>query len=337
MLALLLSLAPVVSGGESPRKGYLALADMVDRASLVCIGRVEEIVVVVSPEPVGGLRELPIARVAVERVLKGAPETTEVFHEAWGTWICDTTGAKVGQRALFLLASEGIVASASQAVKEQVLAALGPGVLLRSLGSGDGIALIVTENGEEVAYCQGAPLTLDSKRVRYARTLAAVVDYVAELVRFSLDKVSVRARSGDATLYTSPSGSFDLRLLPDGEARLAIRLGPAETVRRFTLDPRTWLDLRERLASLLSGERRFVGEEKGFSFTRKLAIRLDEASLALAWPRDWAPPAGWARDTAFAPAFADALRAWALVYAAIDCPGCDEYAVPDGLLLKQSR
>src|SRR6185295_12084196 len=95
------------------RKGPPRLSDQVDASTLVCIGIVDQEFTVSIP---GGIAAdatqldssrkksaFQFGRVRVERVLKGDPRTTVVFHEAWSTWTCDTTIAMHGKRALFFL------------------------------------------------------------------------------------------------------------------------------------------------------------------------------------------------------------------------------------------
>src|SRR6188768_226223 len=113
MIALalaLLSLAPV----DPASKVMTSLAQRTDASSFICIGTVDEVITVQSPEGVAGgaIIELPetleFARIRVERVIKGDPATKVLFHEAWSTWTCDTTGAHTGERSLFLLSAGAV-------------------------------------------------------------------------------------------------------------------------------------------------------------------------------------------------------------------------------------
>ena len=93
---LLLVLAPPVAA-ESVWFP-VPLPDLVDTASIVCIGRLKEVIEV--PLGLGELSEgppdpLPIAVIAVEQVLKGPPDLRVVYHEAWSPpGSSDCTGAR---------------------------------------------------------------------------------------------------------------------------------------------------------------------------------------------------------------------------------------------------
>jgi hypothetical protein len=285
MLALLaLSLASLAPSEPLARKGYYALADRVDDATFICIGRVEEIVVVPTPataEPDFPNRrnELPIARVAVERVLKGTPEVSVIHHEAWGTWACDTTGAEVGQRAIFLLAPLGQVAQASEPVRASVHAAIGTDVLLRNVGSGDGI-LTIPDSTEGSVSCMYGPTALRSEEP-YASDFAKVVAYIEDLVRFRPEAVIVHQRRGTAS-YNAIAERFDFRLLSDGQARLATQPGSNELVENFVLRPQAVRALMQDLELDIGNEIRTFGNPTQRGFERKLIVRSGAGELTWA-------------------------------------------------------
>src|SRR5436190_8918636 len=108
MLAFALALAALTTV-EPAEKLSTTLAERVDAASFICIGTVDEVVPVPRPEGVDSGRfadekgRLEFARIRVERVIKGDAATKVVYHEAWPTWLCDSTSAHSGERSLFLL------------------------------------------------------------------------------------------------------------------------------------------------------------------------------------------------------------------------------------------
>jgi hypothetical protein len=325
MIALLTLSALAALSVTPATKGYYALSDQIDHSVLVCIGRVEEIVPVTDPET--GERRLPVARVAVERVLKGAPDTRTVHHEAWSTWTCDTTGARIGQRALFLLGKHTEVSRFMEDERRTVHAELGTELLLRNVGSGDGIWTIDGSSGEELVSDLGAAEAVGLREGHLLR-LADVVRYVEELARFSPETTWVHARSGSASWSREPSGSFDLRILPDGSARLARSLGRAERVVTWELGPvaRKWLE--RELALSIAGEVRAVGEAPSHGDVRRLTIRSGESSLSFVEPSaGWCPPVDGTLEERFAAA--DALRAWQTILVSIDCDGCDDHSEKD--------
>ncbi|MEW6072656.1 MAG: hypothetical protein AB1726_08715 [Planctomycetota bacterium] len=97
-----------------PSVGREPLAEVARFAEVVCVGRVEEVVELEQeprdggsrsvPPDLGTIRRIPIARVRVERSLKGTEEGEFVYYLAMPTWTCDISRAEVGERALFLLA-----------------------------------------------------------------------------------------------------------------------------------------------------------------------------------------------------------------------------------------
>ena len=336
MLLPRLALALLVTLGDpSPKKGYYALADMVDHADFICIGRVDEIVMVspVQPLECGFSQprgELPIARVTVERVLEGDATADVVYHEAWGTWTCDTTSAHVGEHALFLLSRTGCVAAAPDDVRNAVHAVIGSTNLFRNVGSGDGIQRITDSDGLSFVGGSGVPRALEFEG---STRLADVIRYVEELQRFSLDAVAVHARSGHAWL--NDTAGYDLRILPSGEARLATRLGPREEVRTFQLDPRDWVGLRNDLGALVAGQERRIGSKAEHWPRRRLSVRADDGLLEFIEPATPRDPSG------LTPAerldLRDFLDAWTRVLGAIDCSECPSYAEEDRQRLEMLR
>ncbi len=333
LIASALLVAAIAASASPVRKGYSALANRLDASTFVCIGRVTEIIEVRSAAPVEGefnpgRSVLPFARVAVERVLRGDARTSVVYHEAWGTWMCDTTQAEVGQRALFLL-GPGSIARASEALRATVDDALGGVPVLRNVGSGDGILTITSTDGVEYVRASGAPNTLLSAQLRSKCEFERVLRYCEELLCFSLDSVSVHARSGGTWLAWEKS-SFDLRILPDGRARLATQLGPDERVSEFRLDPHIWADLRRDLESATAGQVRSVSTPGLHASVRRLALRFETGGLTLTEPAQGLP-AGTEEDRF---ALQDALRAWSRVRAIIDCPDCADHSERDRALLQ---
>jgi hypothetical protein len=325
MIAFLALSAFAALSGTPAAKGYYALSDQIDHSVLVCIGTVEDIVLVLDPET--GERRLPVARVAVERVLKGAADTRTVHHEAWGTWACDTTGARIGQRALFLLGPHTQLSRFTEEERRAVHADLGTELVLRNVGSGDGIRTIDVSRGEERVACRGAPdvIAPPSEMQR----LVDIARYVEELARFSPDAASAHARSGRASSRSrEPSGSFDLRILPDGSARLARSLGRSERVVTWELEPAERERLARELGLATAGEVRAVGSAPGHDDARRLTVRSGAASLSFVEPRDrWSPPIAGTTEERFAAA--DALRAWQTIRATIACDGCDDHSEKD--------
>jgi hypothetical protein len=326
LVASALLVAAIAAAASPVEKGYSSLADTLDASTFVCIGRVTEIIEVRSTGSIKGdlnpgRSVLPFARVAVERVLRGDARTSVVYHEAWGTWMCDTTEAEVGQRALFVL-EPGSIAGASEVLRATVHDALGGVPVLRNVGSGDGILTITSTDGVEYVSAFGAPKALWSAQLRKYE-FERVLRYCEELLCFSLESVSVHALAWEKS-------SFDLRILPDGRARLATQLGPDERVSAFRLDPHIWTDLRRDLESATAGRMRSVGTPGLHASVRRLALRFETGGLTLTEPAEGLR-AGSQEDRL---ALQDALRAWSRVRAVIDCPDCADHSERDRALLQ---
>jgi hypothetical protein len=315
-------LLPPTPIGSSARKGLYTLEDMVEGAGLICIGRVEEIIVVESPEPVTFRTELPIARVAVERWIKGGAGTAFIHHEAWSTWACDDTGAEVGERAMLFLCRAGEIAQSSAPVQDAVKRAVGTAEIYRNWNSGSGILPILEEDGIEYVPKQGIARGVDIdpplEGAWFLRKLSEQVQYIEGLLRFPRASVSVLARRN---CDSAVADSFDLRILENGEIRLETPLGRSEAVRFFELEPRAWQSMKRDL-ELLVGERdRVIGDPAKKHLARNLVVRIQGSSLTFAEPKDWVP----SMDTDLV-AFHDALEAWTLVREVAELRLPDPYA-----------
>ena len=95
-----------------PRVADLPLAHVTRFADAIFVGRVEEVFEVAQPDhrpggntgdPLPYLEAIPIAKVSVQRPLKGVEEGETLHYLATGTWTCDISRAVVGERALFML------------------------------------------------------------------------------------------------------------------------------------------------------------------------------------------------------------------------------------------
>ncbi len=115
MKNLLLALLPIVlsfSGSSAPKVAKCPLKDLTRFADAIFVGRVEEVLMVVQPDhrseydsadPLPYCSLIPIAKVSVQRPLKGVKRGEVAHYLAMSTWICDTTTADTGETALFFL------------------------------------------------------------------------------------------------------------------------------------------------------------------------------------------------------------------------------------------
>ncbi len=311
-----------------PEKAYVSLADHVDRATLVCIGHVDEVIRIETPGidwPTDGFDSaLPIARIVVERVLKGPQDLKVVYHEVWGTWTCDTTTADIGQRALFLLSPDGKLGSAPPEVRDAVSLRFGTNSILRNVGSGDGIMPIRVVEGEELVHCSGAPEVL--RVVGYDSRLVDVVNYIEVLARFAPELVSVHARSQSLRDNVGRRQWFDARILAEGSCRLAVALASHEEVRTLQLEEAGWRLLRSNLESCVGFNDRVIGDSAQWRPERKLVVRAAEGTLTLVEPREFNPlslgDADWLT-------LRDALVAWEAITQFLDCRDCYDHSGSD--------
>lgn len=313
--ALLAALA--VAGGSPATPGMLGLADRVDLADRICVGRVVDVVEIELPgaralDGSGPLPRLRFARVEVERTLKGDPAATVLHHEVWDEGTCGSTIAFPGQRALLFLEPSHLTSEQDRA---RVRTELGE-LPWHAIGSGLGIVEIETIDGREVTRYAGQPESLGPERP----ALAGVVAYVEELVRFAPAKLAVHLRCRGA----GTGDSFDLRLLPDGQMRLARPLGGLEERSLARLPEADWDRLRERIEGLVGERDRTLGDELARADAHRLVVlRSRHAALVLRQPY------GPRRPTHTAEARRtreDAVMGWSLVLEELGVPSCADHA-----------
>jgi hypothetical protein len=340
MLALALALLVTAPEPVAVRKGPLDLSNAVDYSTLICIGTVERVETTAVPhdwaETDSDLAptQAPLGRIAIERVLKGDPSAKVAYHETWSSWVCGSTSAHAGERRVFFL-HPGAVSRANSSVRDAATAALGTAPVLRIVGSGDGFALIQEDKSGPFVSFGHVPDALLSVptggfRDSFERAqqsshipLGRFAAYVETRSRFDRANLAVSAR------VTSPVQEgqlrFDLRILPNGDARLALGNRNESEVRTFSL-PR-WDALRAELflagasedASFSRGDRDGVQQ-------RELVIRLDGHTLQF---DDYGGLSAAPVDPARRAAATHRLRAWSLLRGAIECPECVDHRSQD--------
>jgi hypothetical protein len=279
--------------------------------------------------------ELTFGRIRIERVLKGDPSAEFVWHEAWRTWACDTTGALEGRRALFLL-GDGVTGRQADAARAVIADHLGPGRILRNLGHGDGLLRItLAEEGIECVHYRNVPAELDLRRPGPfqhrpnagrpgTQSLESISTWIAELARFTDAACVIRMQSPE---LADPVGqAFDARFLADGSYRLSIDEGRHQRVRSGRVEAAVWDELCASLerASAIAAPLADPYPSPGH---RNLTVRLGGAQR-----RWWLPPT--VPDSSSLPPETRAPRdalvgAWALVRSAIDCSECADHRAAD--------
>lgn len=340
MIAISLALLTVAAEPLPAEKSVLRLSEAVDWSTLVCIGTIERIETISPPEGWAGredgearLRSTPgvmtFGRIVVERVIKGDPTTKVAHHEAWRSWICDTTSAHVGERCLFFL-GPGEVSRATQSGRDLVSASLGRGPILCNVGSGDGIVPITTPDaGEPFVRFHGAPAEYavegGEKHGGVVR-LSKVLEHVEQLTRFAPELVAVRAtsrRSDDRT-------GFDYRILADGSTCFAT--GATSTLRTSRLPERDWSALKSALSLAIGPAPIELGAAEAYYPFRSLHVALPGARLA--FTDDDSVIVSGMGDAELA-RYRATIDAWRLVHAAMDCADCVDHSARDAELLKR--
>lgn len=349
MLGVLLAALLVVPTAPSAtlvRKGSpIALETAVESSILVCVGTVDQVVRVPLPDDWAGSRfqppprELVFGRIRVERVLSGDPNTEFAWHESWSTWACDTTSTMEGKRALFLLGA-GEIARQTENARAAVTDQLGAELVLRNLGSGDGILPVtVVDEGVECVHYGGAPSALDlplpgafpsrpNARRAGTQALTTIANWIEELARFPERDCVIRMHSRG---ITDPRGeTFDVRFLADGSYRLAINEGRHQTVRSGQIEASAWDDLRAALERASTAAAPLADASATYD-QRNLTVRLGGSD------RRWSLPANVPDSADFTPELRGArdalISAWTLVRSAIDCADCADHRAADARAL----
>ncbi len=315
-------------------KAIPRLSDQVDASTLVCIGAVDEVLTVPFPDGIESSDrefesrredEFRFARIRVERVLKGDPNTKVAFHEAWPTWICDTTSDETGKRALFLL-GPGVIAGARAEDRQRVTRALGSDVVLRNVGSGDGIVPILRDGSHEYVQQWNWIDALRDPEHRKGSSLARVVAWIETSARFAPDVVAVHARCNKPIpLGPEAADTFDLRILIDGRRRLARKLGEREWVVVDRIEPTRWDSLQRMLRDLVTRSE-LIGQDTPGWHARSLSVQMDDHRLEFRQ--------GWEEtlsgfDRREQPGVIRSIRVWAALWSVLDCPTCTDHRAGD--------
>jgi len=343
---MILALALLLSGAVEPavpKKGVLYLAEAIESSTFICIGtEIESLTVQVPREESEDASAFgatpasaPLGVIRVERVLKGDASTEFVHHETWSSWTCDETGASIGRRAIYFL-GPGIIAQRPPSQRAPILNSLRARTVYRNVGSGDGIVTITNDADRPWVSFNGAPNVLRPRRdptsddpaVRSANEweipLAAFVGYVEDLCRFDSAALAIHARVFEPA--RSREKPFDLRILPNGDARLAIGSDVKEVVRTFTLEPAAWNDLSMELFRLAQNGYVDAGEHAD-RLRRSLRVSVGNRAIR------FSDPSNFSTSLTRRDSLRTAVQAWALVRASFDCAECADFRAADKLLL----
>lgn len=119
---------------------------------------------------------------------------------------------------------------------------------------------------------------------------------------------------------------FDFRILPNGDARLAIGAREDEVVRRFTLEAAKWNDVSMEFVRLAQNGYVDAGERAN---QLRRSLRVSVAGRAIRF----SDPGNFSTSPARRDSLRAAVEAWALVRTAFDCAECVDFRAADRLML----
>jgi len=323
-VSILTSTASPTPVSDSP----LHLSDAVDRSTFIAIGRVEYDRSVDLPK--GWIDDPPNAapvtmrfgRIAIERVMKGDPATLVVYHEDWSP--AKATSHNMGQRCLLFL-GPGVTSRATPAAREILTRTFGDTPIFSSVGTGQGIVRIFTPPDEvECVEFVRAPDAYRVEGNKYLVRLQPVLDHIETQGRFALDRVAIHATS--PTADTAPRTAFDFRVLTGGTVRLETGSAGGELIRVTELGPARWEELRSSIQKLLGLGSLSIGEPYIWQQFRRLRVALPGTELDFV---DNGNVLELRMDDAALARYRLAVRTWALVREAIDCPECVDHRPAD--------
>ena len=240
ILPLLLALIPGSARGPAPSAPKVAdakLAEIARFAEVIFVGRVEEVFVLEQPQEGDGSGSMPcpldklprvrVAKVRVERALKGVEHGDVVHYLATSTWTCDISGATSGERALFLLDESDWPLDLQSAARAELKTHTGPAPSYRVAHFGRGsMPLRLLEGEEYAAFWSGVIMPDDLPTVvgldddypsRRAAHLPSLEKLLAKIVLEQLPHFSLSHRHPLAM-----DRSWGFRVWGDGYARLRI-------------------------------------------------------------------------------------------------------------------
>ncbi len=276
-----------------PRRATVDFATYIDGASVICIGTVDAVKTIELPPNrfTGQPTSAVFGHVRVERVLKGPADLREFWHEGWSTMVEDSTVPGLDVRGLLLMGPPSLERLWPSDVRERVQHELGTTTILRNMGGGQGLIAIHRQDECEYVSHYAMPLALrapGSTLPKGASRLVDVTNYVETLLRFSGEAQVIhahRAQPGaSAGAVDVPGSSFDLRVLDNGNYRLAVRVDGYdsihETVTLGSWDEAAWKSLRAAEEQILGGTSVTLGSQETWLAPRRLRLSFGASQLA---------------------------------------------------------
>ncbi|MCE9596197.1 MAG: hypothetical protein K8S98_18560 [Planctomycetes bacterium] len=175
MLAALV-LALVGSSSSIVKLAPVTLEQLVVMSDAIVIGEVERIVDVkprfgswFAPDALDR-PNWPIAELRVLKTFKGDPAVSKRHFAAFGTWTCDTSDAKVGERALYFLTDMDPASDLGEALVPEFEGAFGAPDAAWIAHSGRGAMAISVVDGREHVTCWTEDVVVPAELPRVAST-----------------------------------------------------------------------------------------------------------------------------------------------------------------------
>lgn len=292
LLELLLASAPIAPAKVGP----ITLSELVCLADVVVVARVRasEPVAVVQPADVllsaVGL-SLEIGELEVETWLKGSPTEQPLVFVNQGTWVCDVTGAEVGERALyFLMREEPKFAFTPHLVG--YAERFGERPLHSVVHSGRGQMRLRTDvgSGPERVWPRGVQLPEDAPRDNSSDPElmhSLPFDWLQRQVAAEVQAqrapwIELRASNG------AEGDPWEFEVRGDRTATLRVATADGERRHELTLSQRDWRQTRTCLRVVTSRRRgRDFGAAAEGRWAREVLVRSEYGVLAI---RSSAPP-----------------------------------------------
>jgi hypothetical protein len=340
MLAALV-FAVVGSSANVVSVAPVTLDELVMMSDAIVIGEVERVVDV---KPTFGAwfvpDELasstwPIAELRVLRTLKGDPNVVKRRFAAFKTWMCDTSDAKVGERALYFLADMDPASELGEELVPEIKDEFGAPEAAWIVHSGRGSMAISTVDGREYVTCWVSDVEVPEPLPRIASIEG--YDFISRLELAPLvDEVRARIAAQravciEAEVLRAP-GVEPWKLSVRGDRTATLTVGDSGAVaREWKLETRGFLTLRRRLDHVRSLKDGVVfGGPSTASGERALRL-LDRAESVTIVLRDLDPLQAykWRR----ADGLGDALEIWAPLRGHLDDPDLADHRANDAQVL----
>lgn len=330
MLKLALALGLALASSSSAHRAEVApirFEDLVRYADLVVVGDVVRIETLVRK----GDREEPFAELSVKRVVKGEAGLASVVYLARGTWTCDTTTAKLGERVLLFLSTDEQDKDVEPALRAEVATRFPGSQRARILWSGLGRMPVDVREGEEFATYdndvimpEGFP-SVAGPEPEYDFIRSAKVTEFAQRIRGLVESQRATWLRASVTEPTSAALAWDLDIAWDRGVRLVVHEGNGDREAHSRLTLVQTHELEHALRQVHRPLRATYGAGAPELGVRTLSVLDPEAPLTTILRQlddETLDPAGWRE-------LPEVLELWARLRGFFDEPTCADHRKED--------